>query len=282
MEGKLAVGEDSSTLGSSFMFNGLFNNKKPLVGMIHLPSLPGYPKHPGMKSLIQKALSDLSTLEEAGFDGALVENDNDQPHQIGVSPVVKKAFTEVMQAVLKKARIPVGMEIIYDMMATIEVAHKTDSPFVRLDVFVDDVETRWGKIYAQAKDILKLKRKIGADSLVLLTDIQVKHATMLEKKTLTESAKEAIINGSDCLLVTGTWTGKSPNSEDCQEVHNAAGMFPVFVGSGFSIENARDLLRYTDGVIVGTSIKTGDRVDLVKAKELVSLVRKIRKEQYLT
>src|SRR5262245_18889895 len=78
--------DSASILGHRFQ--QVFPRPKPLIGMIHLAPLPGYPDHPGMPVLVRKALTDLATLESAGFDGVLVENDNDRPHQIGVSASV--------------------------------------------------------------------------------------------------------------------------------------------------------------------------------------------------
>lgn len=256
------------------MFKNIFNTSKPIIGMIHLPPSPGYPGHPGMETVVKKALADMRTLEEAGFDAVLVENDNDQPHQIGVSSEVIEAFESVMEEVLNQAKIPVGLQILYDILKTVESAHKIGVSFVRLDVFVDNVETKWGKIDAQTEEINVLKRKLGAEDIVLLTDIQVKHAKMLERKSLVQSAEEAIENGSDGLIVTGTWTGKQPSIRDLKAAKEAAsGKVSVLVGSGFSYENAQTLLKWADGAIVGTSIKTGDYIDFQKAKDLINVVQ---------
>lgn len=256
--------------------NKLFNKNKPVIGMIHLPPLPGYPKHPGMESVIEKALTDLETLQKAGFDGVLVENDNDQPHQIGVSKVIIESFSEVMKQLLKHAEISVGMEIIYDMSATIKVAHMLGAQFVRLDVFVDNVETQWGSIPAQARELITLKNSLGAENLVLLTDIQVKHAQMLDKKTLEQSAREAIKYNSDALIVTGNWTGQPPSISDLVKVKKINSKIPVLVGSGLNKDNIKGLFQYADGAILGTSIKTGEFVDIKKAKQLIKIVQEIR------
>ena len=238
------------------IYSKLFDAKKPIIGMIHLPPLPGYEKHPGMGSVINKALMDLKTLEKAGFDGVLVENDNDQPHQIGVNETIIGAFTDVMKAVLKKAKVPVGMEIIYDMPNTVKVAHKVGAQFVRLDVFVDDVETKWGKIYAQTQELASLKKQFQPE-LAFFTDIHVKHAKMLGKKSIEASAEEAMEEGSDALVVTGSWTGIPPTPHKCKKVKKIAGSFPVLVGSGLDSDNVAELLSVADGAIVGSSIKTG-------------------------
>src|SRR4051794_33699196 len=105
-------------------FKTLFPRNKALIGMIPLPPMPGYPDHPGVEAVFAAALADLAALEAAGFDGVLIENDNDQPHTIGVSPLYGEVFAGVVQRVVERARVPVGMEIIYDMKATVALAEQ--------------------------------------------------------------------------------------------------------------------------------------------------------------
>lgn len=251
----------------------IFKNPKPLIGMIHLPPLPGYPKHPGMDQVVNKAITDLVTLQKAGFDGALVENDNDQPHQIGVSNEIVEAFTKIMETVKNKGTFPVGMEIIYDMQQTIKVAINLGVPFVRLDVYVDNVKTVWGKIPASANSIIEIIKSYKGKPPLLFTDIQVKHAKTLHNMPLSWSAKEAYKKGSDGLIVTGDWTGVQPNINDLLITKRTVPELPLFIGSGLNINNVKELASLADGAIVGSSIKTGDYVDFEKAKKLVELWR---------
>lgn len=269
----------ASTSIPGLAFRQVFARPKPLIGMIHLAPLPGYPAHPGMAELVHEALTDLAALQEAGFDGVLVENDNDQPHQIGVTAAVRGAFAEVMRAVVAAARIPVGMEIIYDMPATVTVAHEIGAQFVRLDVFVDAVETRWGVIPATAERTTALRRDLGAPRPIFLADVHVKDARLLAEKPLRQSVVESVARGADGLVVTGGWTGEPPAAADCLAAQEAASGRPIVVGSGLSAENAVDLLGYADAAIVGTSIKSGDHVDPAKAARLASVVERLRVAQ---
>lgn len=255
--------------------NTLFNSSKTLIGMIHLPPLPGYPAHPGMDAVIKKACMDIDVLQKSGYDAALVENDCDQPHKIIVDEAIKQTFKQIMPILMRSVKIPVGMEIIYDMVATVDVAMRVGAPFVRLDVFVDNVETRWGKIPAQAGKIKKLIQKNKSDGPLLLTDIHVKHAHMLDNKTIVQSAKEAVEEGSHCIIVTGPLTGIPPSIEDCMSVKNVVGDIPVIAGSGIQYQNAPLLLKNIDGAIVGSSIKTGDSIDLPKAIKLARVVKRL-------
>jgi membrane complex biogenesis BtpA family protein len=229
-----------------------------------------------MEALLERALTDLATLEQAGFDAVLVENDNDQPHQIGVSPEIRSAFTEIMRTIIAHAQIPAGMEIIYDMPATVAVAHDVGAPFVRLDVFADTVETRYGTVPASAEETINLRRTLGADNLFILTDVHVKHAKLLSPKTLHESTTESFALGSDGLIITGDWTGNPPTITDLQQAQTAAQDAPIIIGSGLTTANALTLLTHADAAIVGTSIKSGDYVDHTKAAELVAIVNTMR------
>lgn len=254
----------------------IFKSEKPLIGVIHLPALPGYEVSPGMETIISKALADLKTLEKAEFNGVLVENDGDHPPHIGASKQVTKQFGKVMEIVIQKAHVPVGLEILYDMPGTVKLAAKVKAQFVRLDVFVDSGITRYGPtVFAEPKKIVEIKKKLYPE-LLLFTDVQVKHLAMLDKsKSLETSIKSAVASGSDGVIVTGIWTGKEPTSKDCITAKKNAGDIPVFIGSGLSSKNADKFLSILDGGIVASSIKKGEYIDLKKAKELVSVVKKM-------
>ena len=254
-------------------FQGVFGDGPVLIGMVHLPPLPGYPAHPGMPTVVAKALANLAALEEAGFDAVLVENDGDQPHRVTLAREVRDGFAEVMASVVSAARVPVGMEALYDMPATVALAHAAGARFVRLDVFADDVETRWGRVPASAPAVAALVAELGAQGLLLLADVHVKHARALTDRGLADSARASLTLGADGLIVTGARTGLPPAEEDCRTVRAAAGAALLLVGSGLDVTNAARLLNHADGAIVGTSITTEGAIDPAKAVALVRATR---------
>lgn len=57
-----------------------FGSDSPLIGMVHLPALPGTPRFTGdRKELRGRALADAFALVEGGFDALLVENYGTRP-----------------------------------------------------------------------------------------------------------------------------------------------------------------------------------------------------------
>ena len=134
--------------------------------------------------------------------------------------------------------------------------------------------------------VLVFRKKISAENIALFTDIQVKHAKLLKKRPIEESALEAIKLGSDGLIITGKWTGQAPEIEKLEAVRKAVGDFPIFVGSGADKDNLKSLFKYANGAIVSTSLKRGSakksevnvknwkqRINKFRVKEIVRVSR---------
>lgn len=245
--------------------------KKNIIGMIHLLPLPGYSKHPGMSAVIKQALKDLAVLEKGGVNAVLVENENDHPHQVKPGPEIVAAMALVANEVVKKAKVPVGVEVLLnDPQASLAIAKISGAKFIRTDYFVDKMwRKEYGRIEINPQKLLVYKKKIKADAVKIFADVQVKYAKLLEKgKTIIQSVNQAIKAGADAVIVTGKISGDPPKLKDLQEAKSVAKNFPVYVGSGFSLANAKKLLPFCDGAIVGTSLKTKDKLDINKVKKL--------------
>lgn len=254
---------------------------RPVIGVIHLPPLLGYAEFGGMEATLALALKDLHSLQRGGVDGVIVENEYDHPHQFTVGPEIVASFTWVMQKVIEQATVPVGLEVLLnDWQASLAIAKACGAAFVRLDFFVDKVRVRDRVIEPAPVEVAAYRRKIQAEHVALLTDIQVKYCELLEEKSLAVSAQQAVAGGAAAVIVTGTATGDMPVLADLRETREAVGDFPVLVGSGTTPANVGELMQYADGVIVGTALKSGaepgDRVVEDKVRQLMGVVRGIR------
>ncbi|MDF1702728.1 MAG: BtpA/SgcQ family protein, partial [Planctomycetota bacterium] len=84
-----------------------------LLGMVHLPPLPGSPRwSPPLRgrgrppAWIARAVQDAETLAASGFDGVLVENFGDAPFHKGRVPAETTAALAVAAAALRTALPP--------------------------------------------------------------------------------------------------------------------------------------------------------------------------------
>ena len=277
--------KSDSTPGGYWMrslFREIFIAPRPIIGMIALPSLNGYPEFAGIEAIVERAIGDLQVLQEGGVDGVCVENDYDRPHQLIVGPEIVSSFTKIAQEVALNAKVPVGLQVLLnDWRASLSIAKVIAAQFVRLDFFVDKVRIQAGIIEPQPQAILAYRKELGAKGIALFTDVQVKHSELLEPgKSLSTSIHQAIAHNSDAIVISGKITGDAPTLEDLREARAAAGNFPILIGSGATPQNVRELFQYADGAIVGTAFKNGmgaeDRVVLERVKDFINARTKVR------
>ncbi|MDH4071489.1 MAG: BtpA/SgcQ family protein [Gammaproteobacteria bacterium] len=250
-----------------------FGPSKVIIGMIHLPPLPGYPESPGIERVIRHAIGDLHTLESAGVDGVLVENEYDRPHRIRAEPETIAAMTRITRALVQESESAlIGCEILLnDPKASLAVSEMARASFIRTDYFVDRmVRPEYGEFEIDPDGLIDYRITIGADDVLILADIQVKYATMVTPRSLAKSAKIAKDRGADAVIVTGSRSGDAPTPK---ALRDAAQGLPVLVGSGLTADNAVELLSACDGAIVGTSLMTNGCVDPEKIGRIMSLVR---------
>jgi membrane complex biogenesis BtpA family protein len=258
-------------------FRDVFPGVQTIIGMIHLPPLPGYPGSPGIDSIIRHALRDLRVLEDAGFDGVLIENEYDRPHQVTASPETLAAMTRVTQAVVQESNKPVvGCQILLnDPLASLAVASESRAGFIRTDYFVDAMmRNGYGEFDIDPKGLIDYRKKLGAEDVLILADIQVKYATMIEPRPLAESARHACDEDADGIVVTGNETGDAPTIDDLREAGSRSDV-PVLIGSGLDAGNAAQLLAECDGAIVGSSLMHQRAVDPQAASLLMSGIGRV-------
>jgi membrane complex biogenesis BtpA family protein len=255
-------------------FRERFPAAKPVIGVIHLPALPGYPASPGLAAVIAHALAELAVYRVGGLDGVLVENELDQPHRVEAGRETIAAMTAVTRELVAAAgSLPVGVEILLnDPEASLAVALAARADFIRTDYFVDEMSRpEYGVMRIAPEQVIAYRAGIGAERVLVLADIQVKYAQMLAPRALAESAREAREHGADAIVVTGARTGSAPSPEEVLSAREGAGNCPVLIGSGLDPANARALLGVADGAIVGTSLMSDGRATSQKVADLAAV-----------
>jgi len=161
----------------------IFTTNRPIIGALHFCPLIGYEDFLGIDFILDKALADLEAFEKGGVDSVIIENNYDLPHQIIVGHETVAMMTMLALEILKRTSLPLGIDVLWnDYEAALSIAKVTDLKFVRIAVFVDDVQTDFGKIFGEAGKVLAYRKEIQAEKVALFTDIQVKHAVMLKQK----------------------------------------------------------------------------------------------------
>jgi hypothetical protein len=162
-----------------------------------------------------------------------------------------------------------GINVLWnDYKNALKIAKELNLVFIRIPVFVDEIETRYGKIIGQPNKIISFQKSINAEHVAIFTDIHVKHSKLLSNTTILQAANKAIKNQSNGLIITGEWTGEAPDYDELNQVRSEINDFPIIIGSGANKENINDLFKYADAAIVSTALKEGqnqnDQTDNLK------------------
>lgn len=233
-------------------FKDVFKGK-PLIGMIHLPALPGSPRSElGVEELVDYALEEEARLSAAGVDAVIVENVGDTPLlKHGLPPYVVACMTRVVRAVVEQSRLAVGVNMLRNgCVEALSVAHAAGARFIRCNIMVGAYATDQGIIEGCAAELLRVKRLLGADTL-LLGDVHVKHAHPLFDVPIEYAAQDlAERGGADAVIVSGPRSPIPPSEEALASVKNSVGK-PVLVGSGITLGNVRRFYELCDGLIIG-------------------------------
>lgn len=233
-------------------------NKNIIIGAIHLPPLLGYKDFPGFDVALKNALADLRAFESGGVDGVIFENNYDIPHKIFVDAPIISSMTFLGEKLKKATRLPFGISVLWnDYRTALSIAKTLNLQFIRIPVFVDRVKTDYAIVEGEPKKVIDFRKSIGGENIALFTDIHVKHAKLLSKHNLITSAKLAIKNKSDAIIITGRWTGNAPAINEVKILREKIGAFPVLIGSGVDNHNGKTLFQYANGAIASTSLKSG-------------------------
>jgi membrane complex biogenesis BtpA family protein len=254
-----------------------FGTPAPLIGVVHLPPLPGYAGCPGMPALIAHALADLEAFERGGLAGVLVENEHDRPHRLEAAPETIAAIAVVTHELVRAARsIAVGVEILLnDPEASLAAAVAAGAAFIRTDYFSDRMSRpEHGEMRIAPAELLAYRARLDSADILVLADIQVKYAELIDPCTLGESAARAAAAGADGIVVSGSRTGEPPSVTELTEARAGAAGTPVLIGSGLDAANAAELLCAADGALVGTSLLEQGHASLDRVSGLVRAARR--------
>jgi uncharacterized protein len=256
--------------------------ERTVIGMIHLPPLPGSPRWDGsMARVFASALADARALVEGGADAVLVENFGDAPFTPGRVEPATVAAMSVVAAEVRKAfpRAPLGVNVLKnDARAALAVAAAVGAEFIRVNVHAGAVLADQGIVQSDAYGTLRDRRLLGIE-VAILADVGGKHAVPLAPVEVEQTARDLVHRGlADALVVSGPATGQATPLAEVKRVRSAVPEVPLLVGSGVTAETAAELLSVADGLIVGTSVKRGgdvrQPVDRARVETLVAAARR--------
>ncbi len=259
-----------------------------LIGVIHLPALPGSPEasHLSPAQALQQAglwaVQEAKILQKNGFDGIIIENFGDAPFfKTEVKPETVAAMAVISAAIREVCKLPLGINVLRnDAFSALAIAAVTGADFIRVNVLSGVTATDQGLIEGQAADLIRERIRLNAQSVKILADVHVKHAKSLSSSNLAIAIEEtAGRGGADGIIISGDTTGRAPDATVILQAVEAAKHMgvPVYLGSGATPE----LMPYFPTalrIIVGSTLrkngKPGAPLDLVRIKKFMKATKK--------
>lgn len=264
-------------------FAKIFKTPKPVIAMVHFGALPGAPLYDaeaGLEGLLQGVRKDLKSLQDAGVDAVMFGNENDRPYEFKVDAASTATMAFIIGQVRNEIRIPFGVNVLWDPMATVALAAATGASFAR-EIFTGAHASDMGLWLPDAGAAMRYRDRLGRKDLVLMYNISAEFAHSLDQRSLPDRARSAVFSSiPDAILVSGVITGEAAALSDLEAVKRVVPDVPVLANTGVKHATVADVLSISDGCVVGSSLKvdgnTWNAVDPERAKDFMDKARKAR------
>ncbi|MEG0834748.1 MAG: BtpA/SgcQ family protein, partial [Christensenellaceae bacterium] len=239
-------------------FQEIWKLQKPIIGMVHLQALPGTPGYCGnLKGIIEYAIKDAEALAEGGVNAIQIENQFDTPYclpdNIGAETV---AIISVVADKLVQMfpEIPVGINVhMNGAIQALAIAKASGAQFIRCFNLMNAYISNSGYVGATAPALMRYRRSIDAEDIMVFGDFQVKHGShaITADRTLEEKAQDIQTAKAEAAILTGISTGVAPDAQSIKRVKSSIAI-PLIIGSGLSVKNCQELWPLVDGAIIGS------------------------------
>ena len=254
-----------------------------LIGVVHLPALPGDPGYDGrsIEDIVAFAMNDAAAMVEGGIHAMIIENFGSAPFPKGNGvqpmPAHHTAIMTIVAHEIRKAYpdIILGINCLRnDAYAALGIAVAVKANFIRVNVLTGAYVTDQGIIEGDAYGVLRYRQLLNANHIAILADVLVKHASPLAPLSATDATKDTLLRGhADAVIVTGCGTGEPVDRRQLEEVSRAADGRPVLLGSGTKPETMPNYASFVKGAIVGTALKVdgivSNPIDVERVKRMV-------------
>lgn len=270
--------------------NQIFKNHIPVIGMVHLRPLPGSPLYDsmamGMERILSIARDEAHMLEDAGVDGIQVENMWDIPYLTGrkIGPETVAALAVGVHEVSHTVSVPVGAEChMNGADLALAAAIAGGAKWIRVFEWCNAFISQSGYIESIGGKVARMRSFLQAQDIACLCDVNVKHGShfIIHDRSVHEQAMDVEAQDGDAVIVTGFDTGMPPTVERIDECRGGIRL-PVFLGSGLTRDNVRELLSHADGAIVGSYFKKDgnwkNEVDPERSRTFMKEVERLRRE----
>lgn len=259
-----------------------FGVDKPIVAMCHLQALPGdpfYDSDGGMSKVIELARQDLKNLQDGGVDAVMFSNEFSLPYLTTVKTATTAAMARIIGELRHEIRVPFGVNVLWDPIASIDLAAATGAVFIR-EIITGVYASDFGLWNTNVGNTVRHKMAL-TPNLRMFFNIVPEAASYLGQRNIVDIAKSTVFNNRpDALCVSGLTAGAETDTQILASVKQAVPDTVVLCNTGCRIENVDRQLAVADGAVVGSTFKIDGKfenlVDPARVKAFMQKVKSLR------
>ncbi|NLD88579.1 MAG: BtpA/SgcQ family protein [Clostridiales bacterium] len=260
-----------------------FGTVKPIIAMCHLQPMPGdpyYDEDAGMDRVIDCARREFLALQENGVDAVMFSNEFSLPYLTKVKPATTAAMARVIGELKRDIKIPFGVNVLWDPIASLDLAAATDALFIR-EIISGVYASDFGLWNTNVGETIRHKKSLGLKNCKMLFNILPEAAKYLADREITEIARTTVFNNRpDVICVSGITAGSPTDVSILKAVKETIPTTAVFANTGCKINTIENILSVADGAVVGTTFKRDGKfeneADPTRIRAFMDKVRSFR------
>lgn len=261
----------------------VIGTEKAVIAMCHLQAMPGdpyYDAEKGMDWVVEKAKEDLCALQDGGVDAVMFSNEFSLPYLTKVKTETVAAMARVIGELKPYIRVPFGVNVLWDPIASLDLAKATGALFVR-EIMSGVYASDFGLWNTNAGETARHQNRLNAGHVKLLYNIVPEAARYLADRDIKMVAKTTVFNCKpDALCVSGATAGSATDMNVLEDVKSVLPDTVVIANTGCRKDTIEEILRIADAAVVGTTFKYDgkfeNQVDVVRVKEFMEVVKRVR------
>jgi uncharacterized protein len=228
-----------------------------LVGVLHLPPLPGAANYRGepVLAIAADAAADARILDAAGFSSVMFQDASDIPQPVTVGPATVAAMSVIGAAIREATSLSLGVIAGHnDGESAVAIAHAVGAQFVRVKVLTGAAAGPAGVIQGCGLRVAHTKRLLGSD-VTVWADIHETTSAPLAGSFEWEARQAVAFGGADRLILTrdsGVLDALNDIALLRETLPEPVGMI---VGGRANLDTIDAVAESADGAIIGSALK---------------------------
>ena len=179
----------------------VFGVKKPIIAMCHMQVMPGDPRYDqkgGMRKVIDMAREDLANLQDGGVDAVMFSNEFSLPYLTRVKTETTAAMARVIGELMPAIKVPFGVNVLWDPIASIDLAAATGALFIR-EIISGVYASDFGLWNTNVGETNRHRARL-APELRMLYNIVPEAASYLGSRSIVDIARSTVFNNLPAAL----------------------------------------------------------------------------------